>query len=97
MMMLSYVFFLESTFERESIVQCYRWGSISENVENTSPFFHEMKTKCHVNEFREKGNSIEKLTNYEQLRSELQKSDRGPYKSGGRQSLYPTSRNEFFW
>ena len=59
--------------------------------------FHEMKTKCHVNEFREKGNSIEKLTNYEQLRSELQKSNRGPYKSGSRQSLHPTSRNEFFW
>ena len=39
MMMLNYVFFLESTFERESIDQCYRWGSISENVENTSPFF----------------------------------------------------------
>ena len=56
-----------------------------------------MKTKCHVNEFREKGNSIEKLTNYEQLRSELQKSNRGPYKSGSRKSLYPTSRNEFFW
>ena len=32
-------FSLESTFERESIVQCYRWGSISENVENASPFF----------------------------------------------------------